>query len=201
VPLPIVMPWRVMTTISAFGPAGFGIGAARGSAEAASVLGATVRPASTGRFSRLFDGLAAIPPAWVNAGKGGGRFNERGARRFGGRGAEESQAMEPRRRHPHALKAGRGQGSRREAQSAARRCQGTAVRQRQGRRCPSALSPARRCDEGRRKRVKSIQPAGMPRMVVRLSNGAGKTATSSASSYRPRRVSSSRIIARLPVIS
>ena len=67
--LPIVMPWRVMTTISAFGPAGSEIGAARGSAEAAPVLGATVRPASTGRFSRLFDGLAAILPAWVTPGR------------------------------------------------------------------------------------------------------------------------------------
>lgn len=62
VSLPIVMPWRVMTTISVSGPAGSGIAAVRGSVDAASVAGAAARAASTGRFSTLFDELAAILP-------------------------------------------------------------------------------------------------------------------------------------------
>lgn len=62
--LPILMPWHVMTTISVSGPAGSGIAMARGLASAAMVAGAAAGPASTGRFSRLFDGLAAVPPGW-----------------------------------------------------------------------------------------------------------------------------------------
>ncbi len=79
VPLPIVRPWRVMMMIFAFGRAGFGIGAARELESTAPVEGAVGGPASTGRFSRLFDGLAVTPPAWVTPGREGAALTSGGA--------------------------------------------------------------------------------------------------------------------------
>ena len=62
VSLPIVMPWRVMTTISVSGPAGSGIAAGRGPGDAAAAPAAAARAASTGRRRTLIDELAAILP-------------------------------------------------------------------------------------------------------------------------------------------
>jgi type IV secretory pathway VirD2 relaxase len=85
------MPWRAMTTISVSSPAGSGIAVAHGLASAASGARADAHPASTGRFIRLFDGLAAIPPGSARPGKGGGRYNQRG------RGASAAAALKNRK--------------------------------------------------------------------------------------------------------
>jgi hypothetical protein len=72
------MPWRVMTTISAFGPAGSGIGAARGLAEAASVLRADGASSFNGQIQQAIRRAGGNPSRLGDAGKGGGRFNQRG---------------------------------------------------------------------------------------------------------------------------
>ena len=67
--LPIVMPWHAMMTTSVSGPEGSGIASTRGSTGAVPRAGAAVRPPSTGKFNRLFDGPAAIPPGWARPGR------------------------------------------------------------------------------------------------------------------------------------
>ena len=119
----------------------------------------------------------------------------------GGADAQGPERVEPgRERCAHAVAAGGGEGSRREAQPAARRRARTAVRQRQGGGRASALSRTRRGDARRREGTGLFGRArrgGRPRLS---SNGVERIATSSASSSRPRTGWSCPTCARPPAI-
>ena len=194
--LPIVVSWHTTKTTSASVPARSATVAVRARDRRARTPDQLHRRGASGDPAR---GRQPQPA-------GGDREGRRpvqcaGPGRCGGADAQGPERVEPgRERCAHAGAAGGGEGSRREAQPAARSRARTAVRQRQGGGRASALPRTRRRDPRRREGTGLFGRArrgGRPRLS---SNGAARIATSSASSSRPRTGWSCPTRARPPAI-